>query len=122
MLANGAALIAEAEREIRMRNRVYPGLVSRGKMTQEDADRQIGLMREIVNVITNIVQPPLPVAQALASEQTKLAAVRANITRKQIAIDAIAPFCKRDLDTIEASMADDYLAACRLITAESPDA
>lgn len=121
MLANGAALIAEAEREIRMRNRVYPGLVSRGKMTQEDADRQIGLMREIVDVLTNIVQPPLPVAQALASEQSKLAAVRRNITRKQIAIDAIKPFCQRDLDAIAGSMADDYYSACRLIVAESPD-
>lgn len=117
-LANAAALIAEAEREIRMRNRVYPSMVARGKKTQEDADRQIGLMREIVDVIKNITQPALPLGQALASEQEKLQAVREKLLNKQQALDAIWPFCDRDLRSIESSMTANYLRACHLVKLE----
>lgn len=116
---NYAAMIAECEREIRMRNRVYPGLVSRGRMTQEDADKQITLMREVVDTLNNITQPALPIGQALASEQGKLSDARDTLRRKQAAIDSIVPFCDRDLRSIEASMTDDYLLACRLVKAES---
>lgn len=38
---------AEANREIAMRHAVYPGRVKAGKMTQEDADRSLALMRAI---------------------------------------------------------------------------
>ncbi|MEM1346365.1 MAG: hypothetical protein AAGI34_17515 [Pseudomonadota bacterium] len=38
---------AAAEREVRQRVRVYPGLVERRKMTQAFADEQIALMWEI---------------------------------------------------------------------------
>lgn len=36
-----------AEREVRQRQRVYPRWVADGRMTQEFADRQIAIMREI---------------------------------------------------------------------------
>jgi hypothetical protein len=37
----------EAERELKMRRRYYPGMVEKGKLTREKADRQIALMTEI---------------------------------------------------------------------------
>ncbi len=40
--------IAEVEREITMRERVYAGLISRGKMKRADADHQIAIMREVL--------------------------------------------------------------------------
>lgn len=36
-----------AEREVSQRKRVYPRLVENGKMSQQGADRQIDMMREI---------------------------------------------------------------------------
>jgi polyhydroxyalkanoate synthesis regulator phasin len=39
--------IACVRREIGMRKRVYPGWVQRGKMTQEEADRQIEVMEAV---------------------------------------------------------------------------
>jgi len=38
-----------AERELRYRMRVYPGRVAAGKMTEQEAQRQITLMEEIAN-------------------------------------------------------------------------
>lgn len=37
-----------ASRELKQREYVYPRRVAEGKMTQKLADRQIGLMREIM--------------------------------------------------------------------------
>lgn len=36
--------IAAVRREISMRRKVYPGWVQRGRMTQDEADRQIATM------------------------------------------------------------------------------
>lgn len=36
------------ERELRMRKRVYPSLIGRGKMTQQEADREISIMTAIL--------------------------------------------------------------------------
>lgn len=36
-----------AERELKMRLRVYPRWVADGKMSRQDADREIELMRQI---------------------------------------------------------------------------
>ncbi|MEM6668585.1 MAG: hypothetical protein AAF661_05145 [Pseudomonadota bacterium] len=40
--------IAELKREIGFRERVYPRLVGKGKMSQGDADRRIEVMRSIL--------------------------------------------------------------------------
>lgn len=45
------AFIAEISREIEMRNKVYPGRVSAGKMTQANADKKIILMKNIRAVL-----------------------------------------------------------------------
>lgn len=42
------AQIAEAQRELSMRQTVYPGLVGRGKMRQGEADHHIDLQRSII--------------------------------------------------------------------------
>jgi hypothetical protein len=42
-------LIACAMRELRMRQRVYPGLVERGRMSRATADKEQAMMLEIVN-------------------------------------------------------------------------
>ena len=40
--------IAEVKRELYFRGRVYPGLVSRGKMTQAEADKHTARMRAVL--------------------------------------------------------------------------
>jgi hypothetical protein len=44
-----AELLREALREIGQRRRVYPRLISQGKLRQADADRQIALMQAIAD-------------------------------------------------------------------------
>ena len=41
--------LAELERELKLRGNVYPGLVDRNKLTQERADRQIEVLRSIID-------------------------------------------------------------------------
>lgn len=41
-------MISEVEREIAMRQRVYPRRVSERKMRQSEADRQIAVMRAVL--------------------------------------------------------------------------
>jgi hypothetical protein len=41
------ALAREAEREVLMREQVFPNRVAAGRMRQADADRRIAMMREI---------------------------------------------------------------------------
>lgn len=113
------AMIAECEREIRMRNSVYSSLVRKGRLTQAESDNQISLMRQVVETLKDISQPALPMGQALESEQRKLSECRDELRRKQAAVDAMFPFCDRDLRSIEASMTDDYLLACRLVKSEA---
>jgi antibiotic biosynthesis monooxygenase (ABM) superfamily enzyme len=38
-----------AKRELELRRRVYPGRVNSGRMTQQEADRQIAIMAEIAD-------------------------------------------------------------------------
>jgi hypothetical protein len=56
-------LVACVEREIRMRERVYPRWVSAGRMTQARADQEIALMREVAEVLRTHVPAPEPAAQ-----------------------------------------------------------
>jgi hypothetical protein len=41
-----------AERELRLRRRVYPGRIERGRMTQRQADEQIAMMAAILAYFT----------------------------------------------------------------------
>lgn len=41
--------IAELEREVKLRKRVYPRWVFVGKLTQEKADRQIAIVESVIN-------------------------------------------------------------------------
>ena len=45
-------LIEEAQREVRMRRRVYEGLVRAGHMARADADLHIDMMEAIVRRLT----------------------------------------------------------------------
>lgn len=40
--------IAELKREIRLRQLVYPQMVARGKLTQDQADRQVLILQAIL--------------------------------------------------------------------------
>lgn len=40
-------MIAEIERELKQRSRVYPRLVSSGKLAKDRADRQVKVMRAV---------------------------------------------------------------------------
>jgi hypothetical protein len=46
---NDADKLACIEREIKMRLKVYPRWIEKGKMTQEKADHEIAVMREIAD-------------------------------------------------------------------------
>jgi hypothetical protein len=48
MVYSAAEKKACAERELKMRERVYPRWVAGGKMTASKADTEIAIMREIV--------------------------------------------------------------------------
>ena len=42
-------MISEVEREVRMRQVVYPGLVARKKLRQSEADRLIAIMEAVAD-------------------------------------------------------------------------
>lgn len=48
-----------AKRELRMRRNVYVGLVQARRMSQSDADREIGMMEAIVGILKERVQARL---------------------------------------------------------------
>jgi len=58
-------MIAEAEREIEMRLRVYPYRVQQGKLDQHTADRQIKIMADIAEALRRL-QDNLPMFKELA--------------------------------------------------------
>ena len=43
-----------AERELRLRRQVYPGRVERGRMTQQQADRELALMEAILAYFSDL--------------------------------------------------------------------
>ena len=47
-------MIAELEREIRMREQVYPGLVRKGSLAQNTANRRIAVMKAVVTLLKDI--------------------------------------------------------------------
>ena len=47
-------MIAELEREIRMREQVYPGLVRKGSLAQNTANRRIAVMKAMVTLLKDI--------------------------------------------------------------------
>lgn len=46
--------IAEVEREIRMRESVYPGWVARKKMRQGEADEHLARMRDVLKTLQRL--------------------------------------------------------------------
>lgn len=52
-------LVASAEREERIRRKVYPGLVARKDMTQKQADYEIECMRQIVACLRRVQEGEL---------------------------------------------------------------
>lgn len=48
--------IACVEREIKMREHVYPRFVGQGKMAQEKADREIATMRAVLESLRFLLQ------------------------------------------------------------------
>ena len=51
-------LLAEVDREIKMRQHVYPRRVAEGKMAQTSADRQIALMQGARHVLLQVLKMP----------------------------------------------------------------
>jgi hypothetical protein len=52
-------LIACAEREVGLRQRVYPGRVFTGRMSQREADRQLAMMQAIAARLRELAQAEL---------------------------------------------------------------
>ena len=57
-----AEQIAEAQRELALRKKCYPQWVKRGRLSREDADRQLLAMSEIVRTLqlVDFAQRQLP--------------------------------------------------------------
>lgn len=47
--------VAAAERELKLRVRVYPGRIANGKMTQALADREIANMTAIIQTLQKVM-------------------------------------------------------------------
>lgn len=64
-------MIACAKREVAFRYKVYPGLVSRGKMTAETAEKEKALMCAIQKALQKIYDgtAPRPVQQSFLNAQ-----------------------------------------------------
>jgi hypothetical protein len=48
------------EREISMRERVYPRWVADKKLTQSTADRELNAMRAVLRTLKNLLENPTP--------------------------------------------------------------
>lgn len=48
------AMLDEIDRELRMREQVYPGLVFKRKLSQHQADRQVEILKEIRKVVERL--------------------------------------------------------------------
>jgi hypothetical protein len=46
--------IAEVEREIALRKRVYPNRIATGRMTQHHADRHLAVMEAVLKTLSSI--------------------------------------------------------------------
>ena len=46
--------IAEAQRELALRRKLYPGFIKAGKLSMEDAHQQLVCMQEIVRTLTRL--------------------------------------------------------------------
>lgn len=57
MMIDLEAMLAEVRRELTMRARVYPGLVSRGKMTQAEADQRVAVMEAVARHLEDQLRP-----------------------------------------------------------------
>lgn len=51
--------ISCVEREIKMRKKVYPGLVFREKMSKTEADQEIDTMQNVLKTLQNLDQGEL---------------------------------------------------------------
>jgi hypothetical protein len=51
-------LHACAVRELAMRKGVFPKFIASGRMTQEQADREIAMMAAIVDLLRSMLPPP----------------------------------------------------------------
>jgi hypothetical protein len=49
-----AAQIAEVEREIRMRHKVYPGQVRQGRMTPREAEKKLAVMEAVLTTLRDL--------------------------------------------------------------------
>jgi hypothetical protein len=54
MMVTLAEQIAEAQRELALRRRAYPGFIKRGTLSMEDANRQLLAMAEIVKTLQRL--------------------------------------------------------------------
>lgn len=67
------AMKAELERELEERKRVYPGLVKKGRLKQEEADRRIALFEEIRADLAQAFHPDIMQRFDLARSDRKFA-------------------------------------------------
>jgi hypothetical protein len=64
------AMIAAAERELRMRQSVYPRRVADRKMSKDSADRETQAMADIAEVLRRLKEHP-DMAEKLGAQRSK---------------------------------------------------
>lgn len=94
--------LAELEREFAMRKRVYPGLIDRGKLTPERAERQQAVLAAIIE---DYNVRPWPQTQPFVAEWRKDAdgitfmGIRINRMHREELL-AVVAYCKAALETM----------------------
>ena len=53
-MASREALLGCIDRELRMRERLYPKWVARGRMSQSKADEELRLLREVRDIVDEV--------------------------------------------------------------------
>lgn len=92
--------LAELERELQMRRRVYPGLINRGKLTKEKAERQLKILSSIIEDYT--VRPWPQTKQFVGewredAESIAFMGVKLNRMHREELL-AVVAFCKDALE------------------------
>lgn len=64
-------MIESVDREITMRERVYPRWIQAGRMTAEKADQEIRIMMGVRDLLERLREPPADMVEAMARAHDK---------------------------------------------------
>ena len=95
---NRKELVACVKREVGMRERVYPNWVNKGKMKQTEAEREIGMMQQVLIAVE--------LATMCDNADLCVAAVFIELKKYMHFADALKVFNYTDMERIQKSIAN----------------